>query len=410
MGTPRAALAFLAGLLAFSLACAVAGAGSGGPVIPAGNLLANPNAEQGQAATNNSERFDPPGWQTGAGTSATEIRYGTPPGFPTVADSAAINGGSAFFAGGPQGSGTAPQTIFQTINVATAAAAIDAGQVRASVGGCLGGYLDQEDRADLTEIFLDQNGGVIGTRFVRGPSAADRGSVTGFLPRSNTSVAPTGTRQITVGLQMTRTAGSYNDGYADNLTLTLLGPGQSAVGPACAGPPVLGKSVNVGIVSGTIRVREKGTGKFHILGGKESIPVGSSVDATKGKVSLASAKKRRGTQTMVFFDGRFKVRQNRRTALTDLSLEGGNFGSCPSRARAAGSPRVLRRLWGHGKGNTRTSAHNGSGTVRGTFWLTEDRCDGTFWKVREGVVVVRDFTRHRTVVLHAGQHYLAPAR
>ena len=69
----------------------------------------------------------------------------------------------------------------------------------------------------------------------------------------------------------------------------------------------------------------------------------------------------------------------------------------------------VRRLWGHGKGRTRTSGNNGSGTVRGTFWLTEDRCDGTFFRVKQGVVAVRDFTRHRTVVLHAGQHYLAPA-
>jgi hypothetical protein len=30
--------------------------------------------------------------------------------------------------------------------------------------------------------------------------------------------------------------------------------------------------------------------------------------------------------------------------------------------------------------------------------------------VKQGVVAVRDFTRHRTVALHAGQHYLAPAR
>jgi len=178
-----------------------------------------------------------------------------------------------------------------------------------------------------------------------------------------------------------------------------------------APPPVIGKTVNVGVVSGTIRVRDKGDNKFHVLSGKESIPVGSSVDATKGKVRLASAKKRKGTQTMVFFDGRFKVRQNRRTALTDINLEGGNFGSCKSGARRAPtSHRVLRRLWGHGKGRTRTSGHNGSGTVRGTFWLTEDRCDGTFFKVRQGVVVVRDFTRHRTVTLHAGQDYLAPAR
>src|SRR4051794_3047864 len=114
----RAALALPAGLLAFFLTCATVGAGGGG--IPSGNLLANPNAEQGQAATNSTERFDPPGWQVGAGTSVTAIRYGTSPGFPTVADSASINGGSALFARGPQGAGTAPQLVFPIFNVALA--------------------------------------------------------------------------------------------------------------------------------------------------------------------------------------------------------------------------------------------------------------------------------------------------
>jgi DNA-binding beta-propeller fold protein YncE len=175
--------------------------------------------------------------------------------------------------------------------------------------------------------------------------------------------------------------------------------------------PVLGKTVKVGVVAGTIRIREKGTKKFHVLGANQTIPVGSSIDSTNGKVRLSAAKKGGGTQKAVFFDGRFSVHQSKRSTLTDLRLEGGNFRSCRGAARGGkGGSRVLRRLWGHGKGRTRTSGNNGSGTVRGTFWLTEDRCDGTFFKVRQGVVAVRDFTRHRTVVLHAGQDYLAPAR
>jgi hypothetical protein len=155
-----------------------------------------------------------------------------------------------------------------------------------------------------------------------------------------------------------------------------------------------------------VQVREKGTNRFHVLFGSQSLPVGSSVDTTKGKVQLASAKKRGGTQSTLFFDGRFNVNQSRRTGVTNLKLQGGSFSSCRG-ARA--DTRVVRRLWGQGKGKTRTSGHNGSGTVRGTYWLTEDRCDGTLFKVRQGVVVVRDFARHRTVILHAGQKYLARA-
>ena len=41
--------------------------------------------------------------------------------------------------------------------------------------------------------------------------------------------------------------------------------------------------------------------------------------------------------------------------------------------------------------------------MRGTTWLTADRCDGTLTRVVTGSVVVRDFTLHRTVVVHAGE-------
>ena len=159
-------------------------------------------------------------------------------------------------------------------------------------------------------------------------------------------------------------------------------------------------------------MREKGRTKFHVLGRAESIPVGSSVDTTKGKVRLASAKKGGGTQTMVFFDGRFKVHQNRRSGAHRPEARGRQLPLLPRR-RARRKARARGPCGGSGataRGGRRTSGHNGSGTVRGTFWLTEDRCDGTFFKVRQGVVAVRDFTRHRTVVLHAGEHYLAPAR
>jgi ferric-dicitrate binding protein FerR (iron transport regulator) len=51
---------------------------------------------------------------------------------------------------------------------------------------------------------------------------------------------------------------------------------------------------------------------------------------------------------------------------------------------------VVRRLWGRDKGGRfRTHGHNSTATVRGTRWLTEDRCDGTLTKVTSGAVDVR---------------------
>ena len=45
--------------------------------------------------------------------------------------------------------------------------------------------------------------------------------------------------------------------------------------------------------------------------------------------------------------------------------------------------------------------------VRGTNWLTADRCDGTYVKTRQGVVAVVDLVLKKTVLVKAGKSYLA---
>jgi hypothetical protein len=48
--------------------------------------------------------------------------------------------------------------------------------------------------------------------------------------------------------------------------------------------------------------------------------------------------------------------------------------------------------------------------VRGTIWLTADRCDGTLTKVTRGRVAVRDFRRKKTILVRTGKRYLARAK
>jgi hypothetical protein len=48
--------------------------------------------------------------------------------------------------------------------------------------------------------------------------------------------------------------------------------------------------------------------------------------------------------------------------------------------------------------------------VRGTRWLTEDRCGGTLTRVTSGAVAVFDRSRHKTVIVRAGRSYLSRAR
>ena len=70
----------------------------------------------------------------------------------------------------------------------------------------------------------------------------------------------------------------------------------------------------------------------------------------------------------------------------------------------------MRRLWGNATGRFRTRGRFAAAAVRGTVWLTEDRCDGTLIRVRSGRVQVTDTVRNRRITLRAGQSYLARRR
>jgi hypothetical protein len=97
-------------------------------------------------------------------------------------------------------------------------------------------------------------------------------------------------------------------------------------------------------------------------------------------------------------------------------LFGGSFAGCPkpSAARAAAKRKKkttsVRHLWGSGSGQFQTVGRFASATVRGTKWLTDDRCNGTLIRVTVGAVTVRDLTRKKTLVLKKPKSYLAPAR
>jgi len=191
-------------------------------------------------------------------------------------------------------------------------------------------------------------------------------------------------------------------------------------------PPVPGKSVAIGLVSGKVFYKSP-TGRRTQLKADTNIPVGSQIDTRRGRVELTSAATGTGatTQKSDFYQGTFKVKQtvpkgNRAAALTtDITLAGEALRSQCASARGAGAAAVskkkgphavLGKLWGNGKGKFRTNGKYSSATVRGTIWLTTDRCDGTLTTVKRGTVSVRDLRRHKTVTVKAGHSYLARAR
>jgi hypothetical protein len=171
-------------------------------------------------------------------------------------------------------------------------------------------------------------------------------------------------------------------------------------------PPAAGKTVNAFSARGVVRVKLPGSGKFVTLGPGQQVPVGTTFDTLKGRVTLAAA----GDQTATFYDGVFKLGQGKSAKpLTTLRLV--ERLRCPRGGKAnASAKRKKRRLWGDGSGKFRTQGQYSSATVRGTKWLVEDRCGSTLTKVTAGRVTVRDFVKRKTAVVRAGKQYIVRRR
>ncbi len=226
------------GIVAVALVmAALAWAPAAGAVIPPGNLIQNPGAEQPAAPASEAEHAAPTGWETSA--NFTVMDYGRP-GFPSASVGAAIGGASNFFAGGP-GPAEANSVATQVVDLSTAATEIDAGHVRAGLSAYLGGVAGQPDDARVTVTFRSEalgDGTVLGSPLTVGPvTPADRGNVTTLLKREASATVPAGARSAVVTITATRAEGAYNDGYADNLSLVLGEIAQPPPPPPAAAPP-----------------------------------------------------------------------------------------------------------------------------------------------------------------------------
>jgi hypothetical protein len=184
--------------------------------------------------------------------------------------------------------------------------------------------------------------------------------------------------------------------------------GGGPVGPDGLPVPVAGKSVNLKVKAGTVRFKLPGAKRFVTLTNPKQVPLGTVIDTTHGRVTLTSAAdKGGGTQHAWFYRGIFKVGQTKGSKpITNLALAGPKP-TCGAHASAAKKKPKTRRLWGDGSGSFRTEGQFSSATVRGTRWVVVDECLGTLTVVTKGVVAVRDFRRHKTVLVRAGHRYLA---
>jgi hypothetical protein len=178
--------------------------------------------------------------------------------------------------------------------------------------------------------------------------------------------------------------------------------------------PVIGVSANAVPVKGTVLVKVPGHGFVPLASLGRHIPVGSTIDTTRGTVSLTTAKSHKGAvQFGKFSRGIFKFTQTKKNPLTTLSMTGAGLDKC-SRLPAGGARKPVlaarkrrRTLFSDVKGRFRTRGRNSAATVRGTQWTMTDTCAGTLTIVKRGSVVVRDYTLRKNRTLKTGQRYLA---
>ncbi len=218
---------------------------------------------------------------------------------------------------------------------------------------------------------------------------------------------------------------------------------------AALAPPVLGKTVNVTLVSGVVYVElppgatlasaasvspfvpfalgaqafealTKGR-TFVPLTEARQIPVGSILETTHGVVGITTATtaSRKGKlQSGDFEAGIFKLLQGRRQkGLTELNIIDNHSASqvCAAVGKKGKGGAYAAKLSSKTLGRVNASAHGrftvrgqySAATVRGTVWNVGNRCEGTFTHVTRGVVSVRDFVRRKTITLFTGQSYLA---
>ena len=239
--------------------------------------------------------------------------------------------------------------------------------------------------------------------------------------------------------QVTANASSNDPNPADNardLLIAVQGP--DGDDPPDDGKPNANETVVVQPLTGRVLVKLPDSDRYVELSSLalEEVPNGTLVDARNGRFVLMAAAADGGTASSQFADGIVAVSQVAAPQVdepgtTELRLSGGDFGRpctaalAKAKAKAKKPKRTakrrtfaveqqkpvkpVRRLWGNGKGNFRTTGRYGSATVRGTVWLTEDYCNGTLIRVREGAVTVRDLVKKRTVVVTAGRSYFAEA-
>jgi len=344
---------------------------SGGSCSGTGTCQVIMNADLNVTATFTSTAAPSPG-------SPTPVLTGAP---------AAVSDGGAGFSGSVNPDGLATTAYFQY--------GLD--QRYSQVGASGANYTSQTPAVQVGSDFTTHGVGPV--------------TVTGLVPNA----------LYHVRLVATNSAGTT---FGQDVTFT------TAMAPA-PGAPKLGQTFNIQPVSGLVLVYING----HLvpLTQLTQIPAGVAIDTLHGTLKLTTASGGGGgahdaaakTQTGQFSGAVFRLSQQTRGAgkgLVTVMLALSAFKGAPNQAvcknnGAAGDAhaaktksKTIQLLHASAHGKFRTSGRYSAATVLGTIWTVAARCDGTLTHAIKDEVQVTDFVRHKTIILHAGQSYLAPGR
>jgi hypothetical protein len=188
-----------------------------------------------------------------------------------------------------------------------------------------------------------------------------------------------------------------------------------------AGPPevpVVRKTANLEPLSGVVLIKLPGSDQWIPLSEATLIPVGTVIDARKGKAHLTFANADGTLQDGIFWEGIFQVSQGKgdkpivTLKLRDDLVGKANASIASMIATPAGFQAYTAKkrgkkkngLWGDAKGKYKTSGKGGSATVRGTRWYVANYANGSLFKVSKGSVTI-DPIRGKNFVLKTGKQF-----
>lgn len=183
--------------------------------------------------------------------------------------------------------------------------------------------------------------------------------------------------------------------------------------------PAPGRSLRITPVSGAVRAFVAAKPGGVLLREPDLIQLGSRTNAEFGQATIETGTPAGGIRTATVSGGEFATEQPQGPVQTIFRLtqplngcRAGEGGPVTASAATAKKPkkkrkRRTRKIFVQSDGGHRTNGRYADAVVQGTKWSLQDFCTSTRVTVFEGAVAVRDRVKRKTVLVPAGQRYVA---